>query len=127
LSSCGYRVSDGRNSDGEQWVFERIFLPIVDCSLYGKKEAKASEVPKAFGTENERKYSLLDCYPATCTLVKNIWIKRVLLRLFLQKSFRVSHEIPVDPVMLGFFIADFSNGHRVEAEDLRIRAGQDDR
>jgi hypothetical protein len=28
---------------GEQWVFERIFLPIVDYALYDNKEAKASE------------------------------------------------------------------------------------
>ena len=46
---------------------------------------------------------------------------------FLQKPFRVDHEIPVDPVMLGFFIADFFHRDRVEAEDLRLRAGQDDR
>jgi len=29
--------------------------------------------------------------------------------------------------MFGFFIAYYFNGDRVEAEDLRFRAGQDDR
>jgi hypothetical protein len=35
-------------------VLERMFLPIVK-NIYGNKEAKPSEAPKAFGAENERK------------------------------------------------------------------------
>jgi hypothetical protein len=38
-------------------VLERILLPIVK-EIMVKKEAKSSEAPKAFGAENERKYSI---------------------------------------------------------------------
>jgi hypothetical protein len=45
--------------DGYGVVLERILLLIVILNFYKKQEAKASEVPMAIGTENERRDNLI--------------------------------------------------------------------